>query len=320
MGKILWKTQPGSSFLHRELIKKNINKWLITLNNKDNDNCTETPYLHVSRCNMLCCSQTGRLLLAVLNDFCHLTQHPPSPARQNSFFFSSWVQIKTKSYYFFSSPQIFRLLPPSTLSRSHHLGCRHTDRLSSDLHSWAWSRAPRRQSRWSTSRRRRWPCWWLGEESGSPLACRETQKEENAVTFPGKKRQKSGRHGKRASEHPAESRRESRPFGGHTKGQEAAAAEEQEVGRNTTQEKCNNWRHNITDRTFKTVSFSSNSNLRKLPCFFQFGGVENDEVHLRLGLRDQRDLRLFCLPRKTERKKNRRFEWGRKRFDCRAFK
>lgn len=42
-----------------------------------------------------------------------------------------------------------------------------------------------------------------------------------------------------ASEHPAESRRESRPFGGHTKGQEAAAAEE-EVGQNTTQKKCNN--------------------------------------------------------------------------------
>lgn len=51
------------------------------------------------------------------------------------------------------------------------------------------------------------------------------------MTFLGKKQQKVP---DTASEHPAESRRESRPFGGHTKGQEAAAAEE-EVGRNTTQ-------------------------------------------------------------------------------------
>lgn len=95
--------------------------------------------------------------------------------------------FKSKLKVIFFPPLIFFNLFPHLHCHSRITPVADTHRLSSDLHSWAWSRAPRRQSRWSTSRRRRWPCWWLGEESGSPLACRETQKEENAVTFPGKK-------------------------------------------------------------------------------------------------------------------------------------
>lgn len=144
-------------------------------------------------------------------------------------------QHKLRNHPFFlSSTHPFQPLS-SKLSQSLHSSRTrqtHTDSLS-DLHSWAWSRAPRRRSRWSTSRRRRWPCWWLGEESGSPLACRERRRMHWHFRLEKRTEKKKKKVPDTASEHPAERRRESRPFGGHTKGQKAAAAKE-EVGRNTT--------------------------------------------------------------------------------------
>lgn len=46
----------------------------------------------------------------------------------------------------------------------------------SDLRSWVWSHEQRRQSHWSTSRRRRCLCWWQGGGPGNLSACGHTQK------------------------------------------------------------------------------------------------------------------------------------------------
>lgn len=99
----------------------------------------------------------------------------------HSFFFFMWnegIEVVIHIVPFFDAP------PPKTFEVK--TDARHSHKCAqtlTDLHSWVWNRAPRRRSHWSTSRRRRSPCWWQGEESGSLLACRNTE-EKNAVTFP----------------------------------------------------------------------------------------------------------------------------------------